>query len=226
MRHNAEVVEILIADDHPIFRDGVRKLLEAEPDFRVVGEAADGQEAVRLAQQLRPHVALVDLSMPRMNGLEALRGLAASAPSVRSVLLTVSIEPAQTMEALQHGARGVILKESATQLLFKCIRCVAAGQYWLGRDGVADLVEFVRSNTVAGGREGRDRFLGLTPRELEIVAAIVAGDANKDIAQRLSISQQTVKHHLTSVYDKLGVSNRLELALLAIERRLVSNPTH
>lgn len=226
MRHNAEVVEILIADDHPIFRDGVRKLLEAEPDFRVVGEAADGQEAVRLAQQLRPHVALVDLSMPRMNGLEALRGLAASAPSVHSVLLTVSIEPAQTMEALQHGARGVILKESATQLLFKCIRCVAAGQYWLGRDGVADLVEFVRSNTVAGGREGRDRFLGLTPRELEIVAAIVAGDANKDIAQRLSISQQTVKHHLTSVYDKLGVSNRLELALLAIERRLVSNPTH
>jgi two-component system nitrate/nitrite response regulator NarL len=125
------------------------------------------------------------------------------------------------VEALQRGARGVLLKEVATpQVLFKCLRCVADGQYWIGREEVGNLVEYLRRAT-SGPRSEPDR-LGLTPREREILAAIVAGLSNRDMARQFSISEQTVKHHLTRIYDKLGVSSRLELALLAIQRKLVS----
>jgi two-component system nitrate/nitrite response regulator NarL len=214
-------IRILIADDHPIFRDGLRRLLEAERGFQVVGEAADGEEAVKLARQLKPDIVLLDLAMPRVTGLEALRELAASPKPVRTVLLTAAIEREQIVEALQLGARGVVLKESATQLLFKALRAVMAGQYWVGRDAVSDLVRLLRELTPAPGEEGRRSKFGLTPRELEIVGAIVAGYTNKDIAEKFSLSEQTVKHHLSSIFDKLGVSNRLELGLFAVNHRLL-----
>jgi DNA-binding NarL/FixJ family response regulator len=212
---------ILIADDHPIFRDGLRKLLEAEPDFKVIGEASDGQEAVKLAQELKPDVLLLDLAMPRQPGLDALRELASSATPVRTVLLTVAIEKAQLVEALQLGARGVVLKETSTELLLKSIRSVVAGQYWVGREAVTDLVRVLRELIPAAGEEAKKKAFGLTPRELEIVSAIVLGFTNRDIARKYSISEDTVKHHLTNIFDKVGVSNRLELALFAIEHRLV-----
>jgi len=214
-------IRILIADDHPIFRDGLRRLLEAERGFQVVVEAADGEEAVKLARQLKPDIVLLDLAMPRVTGLEALRELAASPKPVRTVLLTAAIEREQIVEALQLGARGVVLKESATQLLFKALRAVMAGQYWVGRDAVSDLVRLLRELTPAPGEEGRRSKFGLTPRELEIVGAIVAGYTNKDIAEKFSLSEQTVKHHLSSIFDKLGVSNRLELGLFAVNHRLL-----
>jgi len=214
-------ISILIADDHPIFRDGLRKLLESEPGLEVVGEACDGEETVRLAQQLKPDVVLLDLAMPRHTGLEALKGLSAS-PSLRTIVLTAAIEKDQVVDALQLGARGVVLKESATQVLFKSIRGVMAGQYWVGRDSVASVVQALRDLNPSSSPDTKRKNFGLTPRELEIVAAIVAGYTNMDIAKKFALSEQTVKHHLTNIFDKLGVSSRLELALFATNHRLVS----
>jgi DNA-binding NarL/FixJ family response regulator len=221
MDKTAHSVRILIADDHPIFRDGLRRLLEAEREFRVVGEAADGEETVKLARQLKPDILLLDVAMPRVPGLEALRELASLPTPVRTLLLTAGIERKQIVEALQLGARGVVLKESATELLLKGIRAVMAGQYWVGRESVTDLVRTLHELMPPPGTEAQQKKFGLTPRELEVVSTIVAGYTNKDIAEKFSISEQTVKHHLTNVFDKLGVSNRLELALFAVNHHLV-----
>lgn len=213
-------VRIVIADDHPLFRDGLRRLLQAEPGFEVVGEASDGEALLSLVKQIRPDIILLDLAMPRQDGMEVLRELAASDLPVRTLLLTASIDKAQIVRALKLGAYGVILKESTTQRLYDGIRCVMAGQYWVGRESVSDLVRALRS--VSSPSEGgvRPRDFGLTPRELEIVTLVVAGYSNPDIAIRCSISEQTVKHHISNIFDKLGVSNRLELALFAVNHRL------
>jgi DNA-binding NarL/FixJ family response regulator len=222
MDKNDTPIRIMIADDHPLFRDGLRKLLESEPGFEVVGEASNGTEAVKLAHQLKPDILLLDVAMPETSGLEALRLLSNSAVPVRTILLTAAIDKRQIVEALQIGGRGVVLKESATQLLFKSIRSVMQGQFWVGRDSVSDLVKYVQELMPPPGSARKKNF-GLTPRELEVVSAIVAGYTNKDIAEKFSISEQTVKHHLTNIFDKLGVYNRLELAIFALDNRLVEN---
>ena len=169
-------VRIVIADDHPIFRDGLRRLLEAESDLKVIGEACDGTEAVRMARQLKPDIMLLDLAMPRMPGLEALREMSTGpAHSVRVILLTAAAEKKQIVEALQLGARGVVLKDSATQLLLKSIHTVMSGEYWVGRESVSNLVQYLRNLVQSSGEEAKQKKFGLTPRELEIVSAVVAG---------------------------------------------------
>lgn len=213
-------VRILIADDHPIFRDGLRKLLETEPGFQVVGEASDGEEAVKFARQLKPDVVLLDLAMPRYTGLQALKGLSSLA-AVRTIVLAAFIHREQVVEVLELGARGVVSKEAATQVLIKGIHSVVAGQYWVGRDSVANIVQALRDAAPSPTGEVKRKNFGLTARELEMVVAIVAGYTNKDIAERFALSEQTVKHHLTNIFDKLGVSSRLELALFAMNHRLV-----
>lgn len=217
-------VRILIADDHPIFRDGLKRLLESEHDLKVIGEACDGVEAVELARRLSPEILLLDLAMPRRAGLEALRELSTETIPVRVILLTAAAEKEQIVEALQLGARGVVLKDSATQILLKSIRAVMSGEYWVGRESVSNLVQYLRTLIGSSSHAPRQRRYGLTPRELEIISAVVAGYANKEIAEHFKISEDTVKHHLSNIFDKLGVSTRLELALFAVNQSLPFKP--
>jgi DNA-binding NarL/FixJ family response regulator len=215
------MVRILIADDHPIFRDGLRRLLEAETDLSVVGQAVDAAEAIQLAATLHPDILLLDVAMPKVSGLEALETLVdmPSAPAV--ILLTAAIDRADIVKALQIGARGVVLKESATAMLLKAIRVVIEGGYWVGRESVSDLMLALRSLGPVPERPEALPAFSLTPREIQIVGLILAAAGNKKIADTLNISEKTVKHHLTNIFEKLGVSNRLELALFAAQHNLL-----
>jgi DNA-binding NarL/FixJ family response regulator len=217
-------VRILIADDHPIFRDGLKRLLESEHDLKVIGEACDGIEAVNFVRKLRPEILLLDLAMPHRAGLEALRDISADGFPVRVILLTAAAEKEQIVEALQLGARGVVLKDSATQILLKSIRSVMQGEYWVGRESVSNLVQYLRSLVDSSSTASRGRRYGLTPRELEIISAVVAGYANKEVAEHFKISEDTVKHHMSNIFDKVGVSTRLELALFAVNQSLPFKP--
>jgi DNA-binding NarL/FixJ family response regulator len=206
-------VRVALADDHEIFRDGLRGLLESEPLIDVVGEAADGYAAARLVREVQPDVLLLDVAMPKMGGFEALSSIAEG--PTRILLLTAGIDRADLLRAIRLGARGVVLKEAATRELIEAIFKVMDGKYIID-ENVADEL----AHAVHGVRTPR---FGLTPRELDIVKAIVAGASNKEIADSLRISPQTVKHHLTSIFEKTSATSRLELALLAIRHGIVDS---
>ncbi len=212
-------IRIVVADDHPIFREGLRRLLEAEARFHVVGQARDGLEAVQQVEALRPDVLLLDLAMPGAGGVEALQEIAERRLQVKVILLTASIDTTDSVRVLQLGARGVILKECATHLLCKCLDTVTSGGYWVGHERVSDIVQHLRAGV--GRTQAPSPAAMLTKRELQIVAAILGGASNKDIGQQFNLSEQTVKNHLSHIFDKVGVSNRLELALYALHHKLV-----
>jgi len=224
----APPIRIAIADDHPIFRDGLRRLLEAEPGLKVIGEASDGAEAVKVTCQLKPDILLLDLAMPlhptgilsREAGLEALRDLSRQSNPIRVIVLAAEVEKSQIVKALQLGARGLVLKGSATELLLKGIQTVMMGGYWVGRESVSNLMQYLRTHIQSSEEDARKQKYGLTPRELEIVSAVVAGYSNKEIAEYFKIAEDTVKHHLSNIFDKLGVSTRLELGLFAVNHSL------
>lgn len=208
-------VRIAIADDHHIFREGLKRLLMSEASFTIIAQAANGYEAISAAEQLRPDVLLLDVAMPALGGVEALSSI--DTDSIRVLLLTAAIDPADLLRAIQLGARGVVMKEAAPEQLLQSIHDVMQGKYVLGgrtAENLADAVRRVRS-------EPGQRY-GLTTRELEIVAAIVDGQSNRDIATALDITLATVKNHLTNIFDKTGVSSRLELAMFALRQGLLT----
>ncbi len=212
-------IRVFLANGQTLFRDGLKGLLEAG-GFQVVGETADGEAVVSLAEKTQPDVILLDLAMPRQDGIEILRKLSAAEIPARTLLLMSSTEREQVVRAFRLGAYGVIPQGVTTQRLFESIRCIVSGNYWIGKENVSDLVKALRGD---GSQEGlaKHRRYGLTPRELEIITLVVAGYSNPEIAQKLSISEQTVKHHISNIFDKLGVSNRLELALFTVNHKLI-----
>lgn len=212
---------VLLADDHPVLRMGVRHLLESVPEFSVVGEAGDGREAVALVEQLQPDVLLLDLAMPNLPGLDALRQLADRSANTATVILTGSIDTRQVLEALQLGARGIVLKDEVAGHLVSALRAVVAGQYWMGGQAIASLMVAIQS--LAAGQRTATRAFDLTRREFEILGAVVEGRTNRDIARTFSISEDTVKRHLTHIFDKTGVSSRLELAMFAVHHHLLTS---
>ena len=206
-------IQIVIADDHALIREGLRRLTESEPDLHVVGEAGDGYSAVEMVVTLQPDVLLLDVSMPGGDGLAALRRLATVAPRSRVLLVTAAISDVDLQEALRFGARGVVLKTAASALLVKAIRAVAAGEHWVSREIVNVLARAV-SDLQDAKRRGRNGSI-LTPREEEVLVLAAAGLSNKDIAARLAVSANTVKHHVTKVFEKSGCQSRMELAQYA-----------
>ncbi len=218
--HRNHTIRILLADDHPVVRIGVRNMLRAEGHFDVVGEASDGDEAITQTLELLPDILLLDLSMPRMPGLEAMRAIMSGSPRVKILLLTATISTQQIIEALQIGARGIVTKDALIDQLTGAIDAVMQGDYWINGQRVVNLVGALHELMQKAQAPERKTY-GLTPRELEVVGCIVEGCSNRDIARQFTISEETVKRHLSNIFDKTGVSTRLELALFAIAHQLV-----
>src|SRR5262245_54696551 len=219
-------VRIVLADDHPIVRDGLKKLLKLEEDFEVVGEAGDGREVLEKVQELDPDVLLLDLRMPNLDGLAALQALQQHNRRTRVIVLTASEDKNEFVQAMKLGCSGIVLKQTAPDLIVKSIRKVHGGEIWLDSHTTAAVMRqfstgLEGSGAAQGGPQGKGRERSpLSAREREIVALVAQGYKNKEMAEKMFISEQTVKNHLHNIFDKLGVSDRLELALYAIHKGL------
>jgi len=219
---NPCVIRILLADRQEIFRDGLKRLLESEPHFVVVGGAGSARETLQLVRDFDPDVLLLDLALNGGDSLEILRTLAATPHRVRTIGLTAGVESDLLNAAMQHGARGSIRKESASALLFQNIRTVFHDERWICRDEAVPALDEASAPAPRGNAANAKRYR-LTRREMDIVSAVAAGESNKGIARKLSLSEDTVKHHVSHVFDKLGVFSRLELALFAFNHDLVKD---
>lgn len=222
-------VSVVLADDECMFRTSLRHLLtvppsvikdvygvDVGPGFQVVGEAGSGEETIAVVQAVKPDLLILDLSMPRMSGLEALGELRACRDSMRTIMLVGTIDRPQLLTAVQLGIGGLVIKDSATELLFEAMTSVMGGRYWLGQTLISDLVELVRILSVTSGSAGTKRP-ALTPREREVLALVVDGCTNKEIALKFAVSEETIKHHLTRMFAKVGASSRLELAMMSTQ---------
>jgi two-component system, NarL family, nitrate/nitrite response regulator NarL len=219
-------IRILIADDHPLVRHGLRKLLSLEDDFDVVGEAADGREALDKVQELDPDVLLLDLWMPNLDGLSTFQTMAQLSKHTRVIVLTASEDKNAFVQAMKLGCSGIVRKQTAPELIIKSIRKVQGGEIWLDSQTTAAVMRQFAAPGELGGPavsgQGREHS-PLTAREREIVRLVAQGYKNREMAEKMFISEQTVKNHMHNIFDKLSVSDRLELALYAIHQGLHIN---
>jgi NarL family two-component system response regulator YdfI len=212
-------IHILIADDHLIIRQGLRLILETEDDFKLVGEAADGAEALRLCSELHPDVVLMDLRMPGMDGLTAIERLHQEQPEVAVVILTTFNEDNLMLRGLQAGAHGYLLKDTDRAALFDTIRAAARGETLLKPEIMARVLSMSGAKSTSGGLTSS--AVDLTEREREVLEGVAHGERSKEIAVRLGISERTVKAYLASIYDKLGVDSRAAAIAVASQKGLL-----
>lgn len=213
-------VSILLADDHQVVRLGLRTLLEAEPDFRIVGEAKDGLEAKTLVERLKPDVLVVDMMMPGLNGLEVVRQVAALSPTTRAIVLSMQANEAYVLEALKHGAAGYILKQSDLSDVVRAIREVVAGLSYLSPQLSQRAIESYREKASA---VATDQYDALTAREREVLQLAAEGHTSAEIAQRLVISQRTVEMHRANLMRKLSLKTQTDLVRYAMWRGILPN---
>ncbi len=204
-------IRILIADDHAVVRQGLRMFLELDPELEVVGEASDGLEALEKAHELKPDVVVMDLLMPRLDGIQAIARLRQELPEVEAVALTSVLDDSSVVGAVRAGAMGYLLKDARAEELCQAIRAAAAGQVQLSPQAAARLLQEMRSP------QSPDR---LTERETEVLRLVARGESNRSIAQNLSIAEKTVKTHVSNLLAKLGLSSRTQAALYAVQHKL------
>jgi two-component system, NarL family, nitrate/nitrite response regulator NarL len=217
-RKPGRAVRIVIVDEQTILRHSLRALLDGQPGLRVVGEAADSNAAIALARRLEPDVLILDVAMADMTGMEVLRELGKTNLKLRVVVLSAALGKAHTVRAIELGARAIVLKNSSSDQLLEAIRKVMQGEYCVANESLANLIQAVTENST-GKRKFQNRY-GLTARESEMVGSVLKGYSNPEIADNHHVSEQTVKHHLSNVFDKLGVFSRLELALFAVNHHI------
>ncbi len=223
MEENSRMIRVLIADDHTLVRQGIRLLLETASDLHVVGEASDGAEAIRLARELNPDLVLMDIAMPKVDGLEATREIKRALPEVQILVLTMHEGEDYFFKILAAGAGGYVLKRAAATDLLTAVRAVAGGEVFLYPSVAKKLVA-----DYLGRVEGRDADArgaeSLTPREEEVLGHIAAGLSNREIAERLTVSLSTVQTHYAHIIEKLNLRNRTELVKYALRHGLIEGP--
>jgi len=215
-------ISVMIVDDHPLFRQGLRRVIEAEEDMEVIIEVGDGEEALRMAQKMVPDVIMMDVNIPKMNGLQVTRMLKANLPNVGVIMLTAYHDDEQIFHAIKAGAGAYYPKDVTPRKLIEAIRQVSLGNYViednvLAKSQVASwLLKQFEEISAFGGSPHDEMFVPLSPREMEILQLIARGYSNKEIAHELGISRQTVKNHMTSILRKLSVNDRTQAALYAL----------
>lgn len=214
------MIKILIADDHLIIRQGLRLILETESDFKLVGEASDGAEAVSLCKKLKPDVVLMDLRMPNMDGLTAIEKLREEQPEIAVIILTTFNEDELMLRGLQAGARGYLLKDTGRSTLFDTIRAASRGETLLKPEIMARVL--AQKNAPQTKSKSGSTF-NLTEREYEVLESVARGERSKEVASHLGISERTVKAHLASIYNKLGVDSRAAAIAVAAQNGLLKN---
>lgn len=225
MSNDPNPIRLVIADEHPIFRQDLRRSLESEPGVHIIGEASDADGALQLARQAKPDILLVDFALSQRFELKNQNEYASHLPPVRVVVTVVAIDKTHVVEAFRLGAHGLVLKQSTPAVLLKSIRSVMAGEYWLERESVGVLVEALRESLTHGNGKKSPKDYGLTRREVDIITKIAGGRSNKEVGEEFAISERTVKHHLTNIFGKVGVSSRLQLALFAVNQHFTITPT-
>jgi len=214
-------IKVAVVDDHPLYRQGVIRLLEAEGDLTMVAEAANGMEAILLIERYQPDVLLLDLKMPVMDGLQALNEISKRRLNARVIVMISNEERDKAVRAVRLGARGILFKDADPTLLAKSIRKVYAGEVWIDNPILSQALESLLTRPTASPAPADTSDSKLSNREMEVVRCVAMGLRNKEVADKLGVTEATVKNHLTSVYAKLGVNDRLELILYAIHNKLV-----